>query len=907
MKTRANCHSDLASAGEVHPPQTGKSLSSRAPTQQRPFAALRVTALLTLVAAVSLAVTPASREKKSAPAANSKSDLQVVPPSLTFEDARDVRRAIVLAKEADGRWVDVTTEAKFTISDEIIRQETTPLPAWVTTGTPADYNRGVTLVPVKKGSTTIKVEAKGLTTTLPVTVKSMDHPPVSFVREVEPVMSIVGCNAGTCHGAAKGKNGFKLALRGYDPEVDHHALVDDVAGRRFNRADPDQSLMLLKPTAQVPHVGGQVLQKGTREYEALRQWIAEGVQFDGEKMKRATRVEILPNETLFKKEGEMQQTIVLAHFDDGTSRDVTHHAHFTSSVPEVATISRGGLITAVKRGEAVVLVRYEGLYANAPVTMLGDRTGYQWVKTPEYNYIDKLICKKLQQIQALPSETCTDAEFLRRVSLDLTGLPPTTEKARAFLSGKGDSKKRREALIDELLASEEFVDHWTTKWADLLEVNRKWLGEKGIWAYRGWIREQIAANKPYDLFVRALMTSSGDCYDQPAANYFRVAREPKMVTEKATQLFLGTRFQCNQCHDHPFERWTQNQYYEVSAFFAQVGIKRGDRHMENQVRGVDTFYVGDEIIYDKDEGEVKHLRYGNVVAPKFPFALPARQVEAVTAAKTDQTRREEFAAWLVAPENPYFARAMTNRVWSYFFGRGVIDPVDDIRSGNPPSNPELLAALTDDFIKHKFDVKYLMRTICNSRTYQQSIRTNKWNEDDTANFSHQTARRLTAEQLLDAISVATGSTQKFSGLPAGFRAAQLPDTLVQAGGFMDLFGRPPRESPCECERSTQVSLGQTLNLVNGPTINDAITDADGRIARLMKQNPDDIRLIEEIYLATLSRFPTQEEATRAAVHMKSAASRVNGEDAAGAAKAHEEAAQDLMWALLNTPAFLFNY
>lgn len=780
--------------------------------------------------------------------------LKVYPASLTLEHARDGRRVLVSGRTTDGRWLDVTQWAVLTPTDKVHVQED-------------GY-----IYPVAAGTTNITVTVKGLNTDLPVNVKSMEAPPVSFVRDVMPVLSHAGCNNGTCHGAAKGRNGFKLSLRGYDPDFDYELLIEDISGRRFNRAFPEQSLMLLKPTSEVPHKGGQVIVPGSRDYKLIRQWITEGAVSDVRTTQRVERLEVLPNSAELSMPGSKQQFIVIAHYPDGTTRDVTREAKFTSSVNEVAKVTDDGVVTAERRGETAILTRYEGAYSTNGIIVMGDRSGYKWVKTPAYNYIDTHVHNKLKRMKILPSTLCTDEEFVRRVYLDLTGLPPTPAQVRRFLSDKTVSKTKREQLIDALVETPAFVDHWTHKWADLLQSNRKFLGERGVWLFRQWIHESIAQNRPYDEFVRSLITANGSAYSNPAASYFRVSREYTDAVENTTQLFLGVRFSCNKCHDHPFEKWTQNQYYEFGAFFADVKVKPGQ-------------LPGDEVVYaNYTETPVKHPRTLAVIEPAVPFG----EVDADAASK-----REALAEWLTAADNPMFARAGVNRLWSYFMGRGIIEPVDDIRTSNPPTNPELLDALTTDFVESGFDLKHIMRTITRSRTYQQSIKTNKWNKADKINFSHAVARRLTAEQLLDAIGVATGSRPQFEAMPKNFRAVQLPDSKVKDDGFLKLFGRPERETSCECERTTEVSLAHAMNLINGPTVADALIDPTGRIAKLMKAESDNKSLVEELYLATLSRFPQENEYAVAVEHLANAESK-------------EEGAQDLLWALINSPAFLFN-
>jgi hypothetical protein len=780
--------------------------------------------------------------------------IEVYPTELTLSSIRDSRRVLVTGVTNDGQRIDLSAKATVSTQSPVCQVDAAGFVA-----------------PVAAGEGVITVEAEGQKAEIKVHVTSADPLAVDFIREVNPILSKVGCNQGTCHGSQAGKNGFKLSLRGYDSIYDYRALVDDISGRRFNRSEPSQSLMLLKPTQGVPHEGGFLFDEESRYYKVLEQWIAEGCQFKPDAA-RVTGIQIYPPTPLLQLRHDQQQLIVIANYADGTTRDVTREAVFDTSNFEVATVSKQGLITAVQRGEAAALVRFEGNYAAAPISILGNRDGYEWTPQPEYNYVDTLINGKLQRMKILPSATADDAEFLRRVSLDIAGVPPTSEEVLAFVADTTDPVAKRTAMIEKLLSSPMYVEHWTLKWSDLLLNRRKTVTERGVWAFRNWIRQSVAANKPFDQFAKELITANGSAYENPAANYFRIAREPKLVMENMTQVFLGTRFNCNQCHDHPFERWTQRQYYELSAYFADVGRR--------------PLPEGDEFIFTMaSPTAVVNPDTNQPADPKFPFA----HAGAVDAAST---RREQLAQWLTAKENPYFARSIVNRYWSYFFGRGIIDPVDDIRAGNPASNPELLDALTKDFVDSGYDLKKLIRTICNSATYQRSLEAGQWNEDDTINFSHALPRRLSAEQLYDAIIQATGAPRALPGVPAGFRASELPDSDVEVA-FLDMFGRAPRESPCECERTSDVSLGQTLNMVNGPTIGDAIAHPQGVIAKAVAAGMPNDKLIETIYLSALCRKPSAEESAKAVEYFAGA----------GDPKA---AGEDLMWALINSPGFLFN-
>jgi len=506
----------------------------------------------------------------------------------------------------------------------------------------------------------------------------------------------------------------------------------------------------------------------------------------------------------------------------------------------------------LRRGEAPVLARYDGAYAATTVTVMGDRSGFEWQHQPQFNYIDKLVDTKLQRVKVQSSGLATDAEFVRRIYLDLTGLPPTAEQAKAFLEDELPSREKRERLIDELVGSGPYVEYWTNKWCDLLQVNQKFLGDPGVHAFRNWIKQSVAANMPYDQMVREILTASGSTIDHPAAAYYKILRTPEDTMENTTQLFLAVRFNCNKCHDHPFERWTQSQYYHLSAFFAQVGRKEDKRFRGQRLRGsaVEGAKPLVEVIFDTGSGDVKHLQTGEVAAPEFPYQEDL--------AESEGSRRRVLADWLTDADNQYFASSYVNRMWGYLLGRGIIEPIDDIRAGNPPTNPELLAALTESFVESGFDTRHLVREICKSRVYQQSIKTNRWNEDDSINFSHATPRRLPAEVLFDSIHQVTGSNYSLPNLPPGFRAAQLPGTDVQIP-FLDDFGRPSRESSCECERSTGVMLGPVMKLVNGPTLSNAIADPNNDLAKLATSITDDRKLVEEVFLRFLSRHPSQEE------------------------------------------------
>ena len=698
----------------------------------------------------------------------------------------------------------------------------------------------------------------------------------NFIRDIMPVLNRTGCTGGPCHGSAKGKNGFKLSLRGYDPEFDYRALLFEVSGRRFNRAAPAESLMLSKPAMQIPHEGGLRFEVDSDYYKTIYKWISEGAPYGDPALDAVAELSVEPAEIFMEKPGGDLALKVTAKYGDGSTRDVSSEAVIESNSTSTAKINDDGSVHGERIGEAAVLVRYEGKFATVPVTILNPEPGFEWRRLAQRNYIDKHIDAKLKRLKIQPAPEASDEVFVRRIYIDLTGIPPTPEQTRAFLEDRAASRTKRERLIDRLIGSREFVDHWALKWGDLLQSNRKHLGEKGTWAFRQWIRDAIASNQPYDDFTREILTSVGSTFQSPASNYFRVNDDPKIAMETTTQLFLGVRMVCAQCHDHPFEKWTQNQYYQLAAFFAAVGMKPG-------------FDADEQIVYLKrDDNDIKHPKTNKVVDAEYLIASAGLPPIA-----DFRDRREALADWLTSAKNPFFAKAIVNRVWSYFLGRGIIEPVDDIRGSNPPINPDLLDALEQDFIASGFDLQHLMRTIVSSRTYQTGIETNKWNETDEVNFSRFAPRRLPAESLLDAITVATGSRPNFPEVPEDFTAQQLPDPHVGKGGFLDMFGRPDRESSCECERRNDLSLPQAMNLVNGPTLAEAIADPEGRVAEAILAGKSDRELIEELYLAALSRFPTGIEMDRALTYIRS--------DSGRAAQT-----QDLLWALINSNAFLFN-
>ncbi|MCW0220869.1 MAG: DUF1549 domain-containing protein [Prosthecobacter sp.] len=779
----------------------------------------------------------------------SVASIEVQPTNVSIGKPTEYAQLLVTATMSDGSKADITRMAKLEFKGS----------------TAASVNTRGLVRPTKDGQGEVKIAFMGKGTTVPVKVTGMNLAlKPDYVRDIMPITSKLGCNMGTCHGAKDGKAGFKLSLRGYDPIYDVLAFTDELASRRANVASPDHSLMLLKASGSVPHEGGQLTVPGELYYETLKAWISQGAKLDM-KTPRVTSIELFPKNPVLERIGNRQQMRVIARYADGYVRDVTAEAFMDSGNGDVIEADHSGLMTSLRRGESAILARFEGSYAATTITVMGDRTGFAWQEPEKWTKIDELVAKKWQRMKIEPSDLCSDEDFLRRLHIDLTGLPPTPEDVRAFLADARDTRTKRNEVIDKLIGNPDFVDHWSNKWADMLQVNSKFLGTEGVKILRDWIKQQVADNTPYDRMAYRIITATGSTKDNPAAAYYKTVRTPEELVENTTHLFLATRFNCNKCHDHPFEKWTWDQYYQTAAFFAQVDLKTdpasaGKTIGGTAVEGAKPLY---EIVSDKTVGEMNHLRTNAPVAPKVPF-------EPELVSKTATSRREQFATWMTSPDNDYFAMSYANRIWGYLTGTGVIEPLDDIRAGNPPSNPELLQYLTNEFIQSGFNVRHLMKIITQSRSYQLSLATNKWNEDDKVNYSHAKARRLPAEVLFDSVFAVTGSMPNIPGVPKGTRAAQLIDGQTQLpDGFLTNFGKPARESVCECERSNEVNLGPVMALMSGPTVGDAISDPNNAIAKLTHDVKDDSKLVEEIFMRVINRKPTGKEINAALASMAS--------------------------------------
>jgi hypothetical protein len=781
--------------------------------------------------------------------------IEVLPREATLIGPRGVQHFIVTGVDERGELRDVTAQADFHSTAAAIMQMQ------------ANVAR-----PVADGQAQVRVEVGGLSQTVPVTVRDVaTADPMSFKTEVLGALTKAGCNSGACHGSPSGKGGFRLSLLGYDPVLDIHTLRTEFSGRRTNLMDPDESLLLKKPLMEVGHVGGRRFEKGDPAHIVLRDWIAEGMRLDPAEEPDLLSIKVLPGDRRFGNVGERQQLIVQGTFSDGSVCDVTALTVFTSSNEQVARVDFDGVVTKEGRGEAAILARYLDKMHTVTISFLPDREGFAWSHPEQENFVDHLVNTKLESLQILPSELCTDDEFVRRAYLDAAGRLPTLEESQAFVAS--DSPDKRAELIDRLLESSDHAWFWALRWADVLRVNSGKLQPVGVAKFTRWIYEGVLSDQPMDQFAHELLTASGSVFENPPANYWRASREPTDATETTAQLFLGIRIQCAKCHNHPFERWTQDNYYGIGAAFARVGRKK-------------SFKPEDEIIFVQDAGEVTQPRTGETM--KVHLLL-----EGDKDVPPEVDRREVFADWLTAPDNPFFARAVANRVWGHLLGRGIVEPVDDFRDSNPPSNPALLEELAHQFVEHGYSRKWLIRTIMNSRTYQRSARTNEFNAGDDRYFSHAMPRMLSAEQLLDAVCHVTGVPETFDGVPPGTRATQLPEP-PKNHAFLRVFGQPQREMACECERSSDSNLSQALQMINGPTVHDKLRADTGRIKALIDSGASDDSIIRELYQVALSRQPTDAELNAALTHIEGTPDRRLG-------------LEDIGWAVLNMKEFLFQH
>lgn len=697
-----------------------------------------------------------------------------------------------------------------------------------------------------------------------------DTTSISFRHDVLPVLTKYGCNSGACHGSPSGKGGFSLSMMAYDPVMDERILIRESWNRRLNLQDPGASLLLRKATLKAAHGGGQRFEESEPGYRVLTEWIRQGARSDLQQSPQLTGILLESSQTNVVQHPHWKVPLrITAHFADRTSRDVTELASFSSSDPTIAVVNRSGVIQGHAMGEVAISVRYLEQVESITLTFVKVRDGFEWSQPGSNNRIDDLVHEQLRLLQILPSGSCDDAVFLRRVCLDVTGQLPTAELAREFL--KDDSKDKRQRMIDLLLESDRHAGFWGQKLADLLQVNSSRLTEEGARRYHAWLVESVASNRPFNVVVRELLTAGGNTYEVPAANYYRAAADTNAVTESTAQLFLGIRISCAKCHNHPFERWTQDNYYGIAAFFDRVTRTGGDK--------------GAQTIAVRDTGEVRHPRTGVAVQPWLPLAGSVK-------VEQGHDRRQVFADWLTTDENEFLAPVFANRLWAELMGQGIVDPVDDFRSSNPPANSRLLEFLASECREHGFDRRHLLRLILNSRTYQRSHLRNEWNLDDTLHFSAFKVHRLTAEQLLDAVSVFCGVDEEFPQHKIGTRATEL--AMPVSSEFLETFGQPRRETACQCERESEPTLDQALLLLNGPTVQNKLSNPQSRLHRLLDAGTASEKILEELYLAAFARYPTQTEHERAMQYVKTR------DDA-------RQAWEDVAWALINSREFIFQH
>jgi hypothetical protein len=815
----------------------------------------------------SVSASPPTDPAKRAALIGQPTALEVQPQSVMLTSSRCGQQVIVTGRYADGSVRDLTALCEY---------ETDPASSVV-------VKEGGWVTGERDGSFEFRAIAAGKRLAVPVVCKDFGKPqPVSFHNEFIAALNVGGCNQGACHGTPSGKAGFKLSLRGYDPDADFLQLTRDAMGRRTD-GNGDASLIMQKALGRVPHEGGQRFKPNSVPAHTMRTWLAEGLKDDPANQLKLTGIRILPGPRLLNAPARFQQLAVVGQFSDGSTRDVTRLTVFSSSDPAVADVSPNGFVEFNQAGEVAILVRYLQTLETVRLTYLEPRQGFTWVNPPESNYVDKHVFAKLKMLSIPPSDLCTDQEFIRRAYLDLCGILPTGDEVKKFLADV--AKDKRAKLIDALLERDEYADYWTLKWADVLRNNRKTVQVKGAHVYQDWLHERIARNMPFNELVHDLLTANGSTFANPAANYYRVSADPTNLAESTAQLFFGIRMQCAKCHNHPFERWTQDDYYSMAAWFARVKLKK-----DSVEPGPNPQTPGAMVVYSDRAGEITQPRTGKTMSPKvMGMAAPA--------IPQGKDRREALAEVLATGSNPFFAKSVANRIWFHINGRGIVDPVDDFRDSNPSANDELLNALAKDFVDHKFDAKHLIRVIMNSRTYQLSAQSNDFNKDDSKYFSHAVTKLLPAEPLLDALCTATDVPEKFAGLPLGTRAVQLPDGEVNHP-FLKTFGQPARELACECEREGDSNLAQALQLINGPTVNEKLRAPNNRIGKLLgnAMSLSERNILDELYFATLSRGPAEGEVKASLAHVQKAAP-----------VDKRKAWEDVLWALLNSKEFLFRH
>jgi hypothetical protein len=802
------------------------------------------------------------------PAPSEIQSLAVWPTSITLTGDDDSRQLILTGAMSGGRLQDLSGNARYETAD-----------AGIVEVTPSGR-----VIPLTNGSTTITARYGENKVVIPVKTERMgENLPINFTNHIVPIFTKLGCNSGGCHGKSGGQNGFALSLLGFVPEMDYQALVKEGRGRRLFPAAPDQSLLLLKAAGGISHAGGTRMEVGSDEYKLIRRWIASGMPLGDEDDPVVTKITIYPEQRIISRNNR-QQFAVHAHYSDGSVVDVSRRAQYESNDPDIAVVDGSGLVRTLEMsGAAAVMARYQGQVAVfRAVVPLG-------VKIPEYTFknqtlVDPHTRKQWQELGIVPSELCSDEHFVRRVYVDITGTLPTPSQVQAFLADRASDK--RDKLIDALLDTPEYSYFFANRWADILRVkrgNNQPARAFGTFAFHDWIRRSLAANKPYDEFVREILGAIGDETQNPPTVWYKDLKDPQQFVDDTAQLFLGVRLACAQCHHHPYEKWSQDDYWGLAAYFGRLGRK------VSPVPGQIQNQQGQrQVIFTKPTGVVTNKRTGRAAIMK---PLDGDEVKL----QAGEDPRQRLVDWMVDANNPFFARALVNRYWAHFFSRGIVDPLDDMRVTNPPANPELLDALAKDFAEHKFDLKHLIKTICKSRTYQLSSLPNEFNKHDKRSYARYYPRRMTAEVLYDAVSQVTSSPATFGNLPkdrfAPTRAIMLPDESFQSY-FLDVFGRPQRISACECERVTEANLAQALHLLNSDDVQGKLSRAGGRAEQMAKDPRPDAEKVEELFLWAFARRPTAEQLDLALQNIE-----LNRNN-------KKIAYENIIWALINTKEFV---
>ena len=781
---------------------------------------------------------------------------EVFPTDVNLKYMRDRQGLVVRFTEANGVNRDVTADAKFTIADP----------------TKAKVEKGV-IMPLADGQTTVKIEWNGHTAELPVKVEeAATDTPISFRLDVMPVFMKSGCNTGGCHGSARGKDGFRLSLFGYDPEGDHFRLTREMVGRRVNLALPEESMLLTKNVGASPHTGGKLFTKDSEIAQTLIRWLEAGAPNDDPaKVAVCTSLEMLPKSLLLESPDQKFKITVRAHYSDGTDRDVSNLALFLTSNEGSAKIDKDGTITTGQRGEAFVMARFSTHTVGTQVIIIPKELKYEWPTVDERNFVDQFVDQKIRNLRMTPSEVCNDETFLRRAQIDIVGMLPTSDEVAAFVADKDPEKRAKK--IDALLARPEFVDIWALKWSELLQVRtgqNQNGGYKLTLTYYNWLHDQLAKNIPINQIARTLISANGSVLENPAANYYNLETDPLKLAEDTAQAFFGIRVQCAQCHNHPFDRWTMEDYRGFVAFFTQIARKEGEDPRER-------------VIFNSGGGESTHPVGGRVIPPKF--------LGGVAPDCTGKDRRQVLADWIASPENPYFPRHIANLIWAQYMGRGIVEPVDDVRISNPASNPELIEALSKKIIEYNYDLRKIVRDVCTSRTYQITTRPNETNQLDERNFAHGTIRRMRAEVMLDCINQVAETNDKYRGLPIGARAVEVADGKT-SNYFLTTFGRKDREGICSREE-VGPTLSQALHLLNGDTVENKIQQG-GVVKKLMTANKTPREIVQELYVRTFSRQPTEQELVKLEPYW-------------GVTEEQPKVYSDIFWALLNAKEFMFNH